>query len=236
MDYPGALNRATMGMIVEALQESESNDKAKIVALTGTGRFFSVGIDLKELARAKSPSQAMELFATLTDTFNRLLHAKKPLIILINGDAYGGGAELIWTGDIVISLKSAKLVWAEAKWGLIPPLLTVIGPHVMGHARASMLAMTGEGITGEEAKMLGIVSDTVDSIEELEGKAREVSAKIMRNSPKAVMSIKRLLVLSKLHALAEASTRELIRLAATEEALSAARAFYEERRQPKYEW
>jgi enoyl-CoA hydratase/carnithine racemase len=99
-----------------------------------------------------------------------------------------------------------------------------------------MLAMAGASLTGEEAKELGIVSETADSVEDLEDKARSVSRQIMRNSPQAVYSIKRLMILSRTHALLEASTRELVRLAATEEAIRAARVFYERRGEPRYEW
>ena len=235
LDYPGALNRKTMKMLVEAIDSSESNERAKIIAMTGSGKFFSVGIDLKELAGSSSPDEAMGLFKSLVETFNRLLHVSKPLIILVNGDAFGGGAELIWTGDIVVSLKDARLVWAEAKWGLIPPLLTIIGPYYLGPARASLLAMTSSGITGTEAKELGIVSEIVDSVEELEEKAIEISSRIIANSPQAVASIKNLLTLSKISQLIEASSRELIRLSASQEALEAARMF-REKREPAYKW
>ncbi|MCE4602609.1 MAG: enoyl-CoA hydratase/isomerase family protein [Desulfurococcales archaeon] len=232
---PGILGIDSIRRLIDLAREAEASEEAKIIAITGEGKYFSVGADLKHVASASSPDEASRLFKELASLFRKLLSLEKPVILGINGDAYGGGAELVWTGDIVVAVRGARLYWVEARWGLVPPMLTVLGPHILGHARALYHAMTGEPMSVEEAYQAGIVSRLVDSREELEDEIRAITSRIMENSPQAVYSVRRIARASLSTGLAELGISELVRLSMTSEARRAAKSFAEKKR-PSYDW
>ncbi len=230
-----ALNLEVVEEILKALDELESRDDVKVIAVTGEGRVFSAGADLSEVARAGSAEEAGRLFSAIARLARRMLWVDKPLIIALNGDAYGGGAELIWTADIVVSVENAKLVWAEARWGYNTPVLPVAGLNILGPSRTAMLAMTVEPLTAKEAHHLGLIARLVPDQKALREEVLKIARSIMENSPQAIKSIKKLLRLAKLTPLMEIGFSELERLARGEEAREAAKAFVE-RRKPEYKW
>ncbi|MCX8195539.1 MAG: enoyl-CoA hydratase/isomerase family protein [Acidilobaceae archaeon] len=230
-----ALSTELMEELIATLQRAEAMPEVKVIAITGEGRLFSAGADLSEVHRAPTPEEAERPFKTIARLVSVLMSLEKPLIIALNGDAYGGGAEMIWTADIVLAVESAKLVWAEARWGYNAPVLPIIGPWVLGPSRAAMLAMTLEPLTAKEAHSLGIVARLAPDQQALREEVKRVAKAIMENSPQAIRSIKRLLKLSKGSALLELGFSELQRLAKGSEAKEAARAFVE-RRKPSYSW
>lgn len=232
---PGVLGMGSIAKLTRLLREAVDSREVKVIVVTGEGKFFSVGADLKHVARAQSPEEASELFKSLAGLFRLLLSIEKPIIIGVNGDAYGGGAELVWTGDIVLAVRGARLYWVEARWGLIPPMLTVLGPAILGHSRAMYYAMTGEPMEVEEAYRAGIVSRLVDDRDALPGAIEEAISKIMGSSPEAVYSIKRIARAALATGLAELGISELVRLSMTSEAKQAAMMFVD-RKKPSYEW
>jgi enoyl-CoA hydratase/3-hydroxyacyl-CoA dehydrogenase len=127
-----ALNSEVVEEVIRALDELEGRGDVRVIAVTGEGRVFSAGADLSEVASASSPEEAGRLFASIARLARRMLYVDKPLILALNGDAYGGGAELIWAADIVVSVENAKLVWAEARWGYNTPILQDIGTIYQG--------------------------------------------------------------------------------------------------------
>jgi len=153
----------------------------------------------------------------------------------LNGDAYGGGAELLWAADIVVAVENAKLVWAEARWGYVTPLLAVLGPSILGPSRTAMLAMTLEPLTAREAHHIGLIARLVPDQAALREEVYRIARSIMENSPQAIKSIKKLLRLAMKPHLVELGVSELERLARGEEARRAAKAFAEKRK-PEYKW
>ncbi len=230
-----AFNSELLTQMLNAIEAMDRDSSVGVVAITGEGRLFSAGADLGELAVAETPDEAAKLFRLLGRVVAKLIMLDKPVVIGYNGDAYGGGAELIWAADIVVAVRTAKLVWAEAKWGLIPPGLSTIGAIALGPLRASYLAMTSGGLTAEEAHKLGLVHVLVDEPQQLRGKIREVVDRVRENSPQAIVSIKRMIRYTKLTALLELGVSELERLARTNEAKKAAEAF-RNKQKPKYKW
>lgn len=230
-----ALSSELLEEALRALDELESRDDVKILALTGEGRVFSAGADLGEVANAKTAEEAGRLFELLARFIHRLLDVDKPVILALNGDAYGGGAELIWAADIVVAVEDAKLVWAEARWGYVTPILAVLGPSIIGPSRTAMLAMTLEPLTAREAHHIGLVASLAPNREKLREEVYRIAKTIMENSPQAIRSIKKLLRLAKLNPLVELGVSELVKLARGGEAREAAKAFVEKRK-PEYKW
>lgn len=103
-----SLNTKLMDELIEALRKAEEDLETKIIIITGKGKTFSAGIDLREVAEAKSPDDSAAIFRKLAGLFRALLALEKPLIMAVNGHAYGGGAELLWAADIVIAVKGPR--------------------------------------------------------------------------------------------------------------------------------
>jgi Enoyl-CoA hydratase/carnithine racemase len=230
-----ALNLELIEEVLRALDELEVRDDVKVLAVTGEGRVFSAGADLSEVAGASSSEEAGRLFSAIAKLARRMLSVDKPLIVALNGDAYGGGAELIWAADLVVSVENAKLVWAEARWGYNTPILPVMGLSILGPSRTAMLAMTLEPLTAKEAHHVGLIAKLTPDQKTLREEVLRIAKSIMENSPQAIKSIKRMLRLAKLTPLVELGFSELERLARGEEAREAAKAFVEKRK-PEYRW
>ncbi|MDT7889970.1 MAG: enoyl-CoA hydratase/isomerase family protein [Desulfurococcales archaeon] len=229
-----ALNSPMLRELVTALNDVEGDARAKILVLSGRGKAFSAGIDLSELASAKDPDEAGKLFQNLASLFRKLLSLEKPLIIAVNGDAFGGGAELLWVGDAVVIAEGARISWAEARWGLIPPALSTLGILVLGPVRASYLAMSSAMISAKEALEMGLATHMAP-LDKLEETVTSIARAFMENSPQALKTIKRVKRSIVLTHILELGISELERLSRTVSALDAARAF-KEKRKPSYEW
>ncbi len=234
-DKLNALNKDMMRELRNAIDTLEADDDVKIIALTGRGKAFSAGIDLRELAESKDPDEAAILFKELSKLFERLLLVRKPLIIGVNGIAYGGGAELLWAGDIVVAVRDARIAWPEAKWGLIPPILSTIGPLLLVPQRAAYLAMTSKTITADEARSMGLVSLVVETESDLIKVIEDIASHILQHSPQAILAIKRMITHAKLNVYTSLGISELERLSRTKEALEAAKSF-KAKRSPSYKW
>ncbi|MEM4970575.1 MAG: enoyl-CoA hydratase/isomerase family protein [Sulfolobales archaeon] len=229
-----AMNTAMLRELISAVDDVERNPNAKILVLSGRGKAFSAGIDLLELASAKDPDEAGKLFQSLASLFRRLLSVEKPLIVAVNGDAFGGGAELLWVGDAVVIVDGARISWAEARWGLLPPALSTIGVLALGPVRASYLAMSSSIISAREALEIGLATH-ITQPEKLEETVVSIARAFMENSPQALRAIKRIKRSIVMTHMLELGVSELERLSRTVSALNAARAFAEKRK-PSYEW
>ncbi len=229
-----AMNKTMLRELISAVDDLEGNPNAKVLVLSGRGKAFSAGIDLSELASAKDPDEAGRLFQSLASLFRRLLNVEKPLIVAVNGDAFGGGAELLWVGDAVVIAEGARISWAEARWGLLPPALSTIGLLALGPVRASYLAMTSTIISAREALEIGLASH-VTPPEKLGETVASIARAFIENSPQALRAIKRIKRSIVMTYMLELGISELERLSRTISALNAARAFVEKRR-PSYEW
>ncbi len=231
-----AMNVELLRGVVEALDRLEARGDVPFIAITGKGKAFSAGMDLKDLASAGSVDEVGEAFEWLARMFRSLLSTSKVTIAAVNGVAAGGGAELLWAVDLSVAVRTARIMWPEALWGLIPPALSSVGPQVLGPARAAYIAMASGEMTAEEAYKLGLVSKLVDSPEELEGAVKSLAGEVMRSSPAAVDSIRRLLRSWKASVALELGVSELIRLSRRGEVLAAARSFAEKKKPPEYKW
>lgn len=235
-DRLNAMNRAMLEEAVEAVGELEGEPRVHFIAFTGAGRAFSSGVDLSEISQSRDPEEAGRVFEALARFFRKLLATPKPTIAAVNGAAVGGGAELLWVVDLSVAVRGARIMWPEARWGLVPPALASLGPNTLGPARAALIAMTSGELTAEEAHRLGLVSILVDSPENLRLEVRRLAERVMANSPTSIESIVRLLRAAKYSPLLEAGISELQRLSRSSALIEAAKVFLREKRAPEYKW
>ena len=230
-----ALNTELIYEFMDFIDRANNDPGINFIAITGEGKIFCAGIDLSEVARKEKPEDSGKIFEDLAKLFKKIINTDKPVILALNGDAYGGGAEMIWTADIVVAVKGSRLGWFEAKWGLLPPILSGLGSLIIGFARAAGIAMTSGIITVEQAYEWGLVTKLVDSKDNLVEEVNKIVKAIMENSPQAIRSIKRVLRSVKASVIVDLGASELERLARSDEAIKAARSFVEKRK-PIYKW
>lgn len=152
--------------LLHAVIRCEADPRVRCVVLTGNGRMFSVGGDLGVFTsnREALPELLSELVGTVNMVVMRLLRMPKPLLVLINGPAAGGGFGLALTGDMVLASRSAHFTAAYGTIGLTPDAgLTWLLPRLVGMRKAQEIIMTDRRIPAEEAVDLGLINHAVDA-------------------------------------------------------------------------
>ncbi len=140
-------------------QEIERDPALRLVTITGAGRAFSTGMDLKDLAVGKIENSYFDLWDR---ALRRIETMDKLVLCLIHGYALGGGLQLALAADIRVCTASAKLGLPAIKEGLIPGLGTFRLARYIGLGRAKRLIISGETIDGREAERIGMVDYLVE--------------------------------------------------------------------------
>ena len=163
-----ALNAATFSGLSECLDYVEAEKEIKVLVVTGEGKYFVAGADIKEFSPAfGNAAAAQELAKVGQRVFNRMEQFPKPIIASINGACLGGGFELALGCHIRIAAEQATLGLPELKLGLIPGFGgTQRLARLTNKAKALELILTSKFIDGKEAQRLGIVNIAVP-LEEL---------------------------------------------------------------------
>ncbi len=238
LDKPEKLNSfdsETLIRLREAVREG-CDSPASIVALVGRGRLFSSGMDLGEVASAKSPSEVRELFEKFVHFLESIVSCRgriggveswKPVIVLLNGPAVAGGAELVLAADIAIAVKDAWLQWPELRWGLIAPMLAGFG-SIGGWPRIAHIGLGMKRISASEAYQLGIISELVEDLEEGKKMIEELASIITEGGGKAVEAYLSNLRRTKMKWLEQA--KQLVDLAEREDFIEKAREFLSRKR------
>jgi enoyl-CoA hydratase len=189
-----ALSPKLVSGINDALDAAEADEGIKAVVLTGTGKVFSAGGDLKFI-QSKIGHDQGALSAYLESVramMCRLEKFPRPVIALVNGLAFAGGLELVLCCDLVVAARSAKLGDAHAKFGLLPGGgATVRLPRKIGVTRAKYLLFTGESLPAEEFMASGLVNQVVDD-DKLTDAGRDLVRKLESKSTLALRRVKSL--------------------------------------------
>lgn len=168
LNRPDSFNSLTVELkekLLAALREAATDDSVRAVVLTGSGRAFCAGQDLKEhmaLLAADDPAP----LRTVTDHYNPLIEAvvtmPKPVIAAVNGMAAGAGASLSYACDLRVVSESAKFLMAFAKIGLTADSgASWTLPRLIGYGRAMELMLLGKPVEADEALRLGMATSVV---------------------------------------------------------------------------
>lgn len=175
-----ALNIETIGELSKAVDELEEDKKMKVAVLTGKGKAFIAGADIKQM-KDMSPLEAKEFAEIGHSLLMKIENSRLPFIAAVNGYALGGGCEVMMACDIVIASASAKIGQPEVNLGIHPGFGgTQRLPRLVGKAKAKELLLTGDTIGAEEALRIGLVNKVVDNdklAEETEKLAQKIAAK-----------------------------------------------------------
>lgn len=188
-----ALNPQTLEEIDKALDEVETNDRIKVLVITGAGdKAFIAGADITEFPKMNS-LQAYKFAEKGQNVFFRLEQLPKPVIACVNGFALGGGCELAMSCDFIYASEKAKFGQPEINLGIIPGFGgTQRLARLVGRAKAKELCMTGEMISAEEAKNIGLVAKVFPA-EKLLEETLKVASALAQKSQVALRAIKRVI-------------------------------------------
>ena len=153
-----ALNQEVLFELLAAFQSLEKDDNVRVIILTGEGKAFVAGADIKEMVSltAQEARRFSKMGHTLMETMGNI---GKPIIAAVNGFALGGGMELALACDFIYASDDAKFGQPEINLGIIPGFGgTQRLARLIGKAQAKELIYTGQMIGAQEAKELGIVN------------------------------------------------------------------------------
>ena len=185
-----AMNQQLWDEFESALNDIAGAPDIKALVITGTGRAFSTGADLKD-SKTRTPEAYRRYLETLQETSRKLIRFEKPTLAAINGYALGSGYELALACDIRIAAEDAQIGSPEAKvtssvtGGAMRLLQDLVGP-----GKAKELLFTAEYITGKEAFDIGLVNRVV-SPDQLMPETMAMAEKIVTNSAFSIKMIKK---------------------------------------------
>lgn len=186
------LDSETERELVEAINEISRDDATRVLIITGTGRAFCAGGDVKVMGeRTLEEAKAHLIF--VQQVISGLVNMEKPVIAAINGFAMGAGWCIALACDILIASESAKFSQAFINVGLLPDMGGMYFlPRMAGLAKAKELMFTGAVIDAKEAHEIGVVNRVVPE-KEVEEIAKELARKIASASQKPIALMKRIL-------------------------------------------
>ena len=178
-----AINGALSHGLWNAVQELNDDPGLTAGVITGAGRGFCSGMDLKAFARGEDIGPLTEFIKA---------GCEKPLIAAIEGFAIAGGCEIALTCDLLVAASGAKIGIREVKVGLFAAAGGLFRlPSRVGYAKAMEMAVTGDPITAEEARAAGMVSEVTEPGGALDA-AIALAERVARNAPLAVSASKKL--------------------------------------------
>lgn len=184
-----ALNSQVLDELDKLLDEVKANDELRAVILTGEGRSFVAGADIKEMSTL-SAIEGKKFGAKGLKVFRKLETLDVPVIAAINGFALGGGCELAMSCDIRIASDKALFGQPEVGLGIIPGFAgTQRLQRLVGPGYAKYLIYTANNIKADKALEIGLVQEVVEA-EKLDERVNELAEKIASNAPIAVKAAK----------------------------------------------
>ncbi len=196
LDRPDALNALTVAMkeALLAAFRSVARDRAvRAVVLTGAGRAFCAGQDLKERLEPDAAPLAIEVRERYNPIVRAMRTLDQPIVGAINGVAAGAGASLAFACDVRVAAEGASFVLAFGRIGLVPDSgATWQLPRLVGPAKAAEMALLGESMSALDAERFGLVSRVVPP-ESLAEEARSMAARLAALAPRALALTKRAL-------------------------------------------
>jgi methylglutaconyl-CoA hydratase len=189
-----ALSAPLIEEVTEALNECKTDDKVRVVVLSGAGTDFCSGADLQALEtnREASMLQMMEDAGKTADLFLRMRQHPKPIIAAVQGRALAGGCGLAMAADLVLASQSAQFGYPEINVGFIPAMVTALLRRAASEKTVFELVATGEIIPATRARELGLINRVFpdqDFQREVEAFAAVLSAK-----PRAALALAKKLV------------------------------------------
>ncbi len=198
LNRPQALNALTVDLLTElrqALDEVKNDEAVGVVVLSGEGRSFSAGVDLKDLE--KQASAGVDIAARINGVAREVIKAMedlpKPIIAAVTGHCLTGGLEIALACDMILASADSKFGDTHVRWGLRPTWgLSQKLSRLVGLLKAKELSFTAEMISAEEAARIGLINRVL-APEEFEADVQRLAESVLRNSRQAIAAYKALI-------------------------------------------
>jgi 2-(1,2-epoxy-1,2-dihydrophenyl)acetyl-CoA isomerase len=186
-----SFNREMALNLQEVLDSCEKNHEVRAIIITGSGKAFCAGQDLKEVTSPElNPGFKKILDEHYNPIITRIRNIKKPIVAAVNGVAAGAGANIALACDIVVAHEKVSFIQAFSLIGLIPDSAgTFFLPRLIGFQKASALAMLGDKVSAEEAERLGMIYKVI-SLENFEEEVKQLAIKLAQMPTLALGKIK----------------------------------------------
>jgi trans-feruloyl-CoA hydratase/vanillin synthase len=197
MNRPQKKNAISVEMareMVEVFDALETDERARVVVLTGEGEAFSAGMDLKDYFRAtddKTPVERARVYRlNAAWQWRGLLHYPKPTLAMVNGWCFGGAFTPLVACDLAIAADEATFGLSEINWGIIPAgVVCKAVSTVMSQRDALYYIMTGETFDGKRAAEMRLVNESVPR-RDLKDRVRELARVLMEKNPTVLRQAK----------------------------------------------
>src|SRR5438094_8248998 len=195
LDEPETLNAMTpdlLGDLATAIGEINDDPRVRALVLTGAGRGFCSGQNLKA-AQILGDDIAAGVMKYYWPTFKAMPECRVPVVVAVNGVAAGGGFSLAMAGDMIVAARSANFIQVFSRIGLVPDLgSTWLLPRLIGRQRALELMLFNEPLSAERAKEWGLVREVVDDAQ-LMSEAIKLAQRLAQGPTRALAATRMLL-------------------------------------------
>jgi len=190
-NFLNALNKDTIFELTNAVEELEKDKNIKVVILTGEGKAFIAGADIKQMKDMDS-SEAKKFAEAGHNLLMNIENSRLPFIAAVNGYALGGGCEVMMACDICIAASSAKIGQPEINLGVHPGFGgTQRLPRLVGRMKAKEILLTGDNIDANEAHLIGLVNRVAPD-DQIMQEAEKIANKIANKTTVQTDLIKKL--------------------------------------------
>jgi 2-(1,2-epoxy-1,2-dihydrophenyl)acetyl-CoA isomerase len=223
--------------LLAALRHAAEEDAIRAIVITGAGRGFSSGADLKDISGGETtPEGRPDVYRTLTERYHPIMHlireVPKPVVAAVNGPAVGIGCSLALCCDLILAAESAYFLLAFVNIGLVPDGgSSLFVPSRVGMARAAELAMLGERLPAARALEWGLINRVVAD-EELGAETAALAARLAAGPTRSYAGSKRQLnnwLYSRMGEQLELEAQIQREMSGSEDFLEGAMAFVEKR-------
>jgi len=193
-DQRNALSAGLVQACREAFDDAK-NSSARCIALTGAGKVFSAGADLKALKAMRNASLEENTADSkvLADLLHDIQAHPLPVIAAVNGHAIAGGSGLTAACDLTVAAKGALFGFTEVRIGFVPAIVLNFLLRTVGEKTVRDLALTGRRLPAEEALTLGLINEVCEAAD-LAGRLAALGAEFEKCSPEAIAHTKRLIL------------------------------------------
>jgi enoyl-CoA hydratase/carnithine racemase len=175
------------------LDKGTASTGSSIIAITGTGKYFSAGEDLKDLFGTSNFNAALDLFlGTMRPVFDKIFRCAKPVVAAVNGVAVGAGVELVFACDMALAAPKATFALAQGRQGIGPALALTLGMVRMGKKRLAELGMTGRRFGAKEAEDWGLINGVARG--SLEAEVEKLAKEVAMTPPTLIRTMKEVML------------------------------------------
>jgi len=198
LNRPDARNSLSLDLLAalhERVGELEQRSETLVVIVTGAGRAFCAGMDLKAVASDEGLAAGLplRLLTSLADLCLRIRRLPAVTVAMVNGAAIGGGCGLATVCDLAVTHADSKMGFPEVDLGVCPAVVAPWLVRKIGAGRARQVLLMGGLMTGARCHELGIVNHIAPALAELEPAVNQIAARLATGGPQALRATKALL-------------------------------------------